>query len=80
MAAHGARVVAAAVACALVGRGWKVEALPGEPVVLRRDGRALRPFAVMAKLSAGEADPAEWAELHTSAGISDAPLAPPAST
>jgi heat shock protein HtpX len=70
-----ARVVAAATACNLVAAGWRLEALPGQPAVLRKGDAELRPHAVLRGLVQGTAQPIDWQGLHTTGGISDVPLA-----
>jgi heat shock protein HtpX len=75
---QAAAVIAAGTACVLVRTGWTIDALPGEPVALRRGGAELRPFNVMIKLARGEVAGSEWTALHRAAAISDEPLAPAA--
>jgi heat shock protein HtpX len=69
-------VVAAATVCNLVSAGWTIEAMPGQPVTLRRGDTELRPFAVMRGLVRGEKGPSDWSELCSVGGVSDVPLAP----
>jgi len=75
LAEQAANVIAAATACNLVAAGWRLEALPGQPAVLRNGDAEVRPGAVLRGLARGTARPSEWVALHTSAGISDVPLA-----
>jgi heat shock protein HtpX len=75
LAGHAATVIAAAVACMLVRQGWSIEAMPGEPVKLRRGDTELRPFSIMLGLARGKTQPDEWRALHIAGGISELPLA-----
>jgi heat shock protein HtpX len=77
LAVHAAGAIAAAAACKLAGMGWSIEAMPGQPVILRRGDAELRPFSVMFGLVRGKSSPAEWTALHSAGGISDWPLAVP---
>jgi heat shock protein HtpX len=65
--------VAAATALALADRGWRIEALPGEPVLCRRGDAVLAPFADVEEVAGGRLDAAGWRERY--AEVADAPIA-----
>ena len=67
----GAYLVGAAVGRALARLGFAVDAPPGAPVVLSRDGQRVEVFELRARL---QADPAGWPAFCTDVGLG--PLAP----
>jgi heat shock protein HtpX len=75
LAEQAANVIAAATACNLVAAGWRLEASLGHPAVLRKGDSEARPGSVLRGLARGTAQPSEWHALHSSAGISNVPLA-----
>jgi heat shock protein HtpX len=70
-------LLGSAAAVALAKAGWQIRALPGEEVVLEKDGRRLAPFAVVKPgdevQSAGE----EWHRVCAEAGVANLPMSPP---
>lgn len=68
-ARFAASTVGAALVIALVARGWTLQALPGAPVTLFRDGDRLEPFSVQPRLRSGELSADEWRRFCASAGI-----------
>lgn len=63
-----------ALSLALLARGWRLTALPGEPVLLESGGVSIRPFAVAEDLSSAALSAEEWAALCESAGIAELDL------
>jgi hypothetical protein len=59
----------AALAAALVRRGWKVSADVGEPFVFEKDGHRLEVFKDLHALAARELEPAAWREKLEEAGV-----------
>jgi hypothetical protein len=69
-AAHfAAERMGAALAAALVRRGWKVSADVGEPFVFEKDGHRLEVFKDLHALAARELEPAAWRETLEEAGV-----------
>jgi heat shock protein HtpX len=64
-----ASVIGAALAVVLARRGWALDARPGEPVVLSREGLVIRPFEVMPGLLDGRLTGEEWQRTCDEAGI-----------
>ena len=65
-AEHGQRaawLAGCALIVALRARGWALRALPGQAVVLERDGSTVRPFALLHDLGSGALPAAEWLAL-----------------
>lgn len=54
---------------ALLDRQWALSALPGEPVVLSRDGAMLTPFTSIARLASGEMDADAWSASWRAIGL-----------
>jgi hypothetical protein len=63
---------AAATVLALLGAGWRLEALPGEAAVCRRGDEERVPYADVHALVAGELDAATWRSRY--AEVADAPI------
>lgn len=74
-AARGLAVAtpAAATILALVARGWKLEALPGEPAIAARGGETRHPFADAEALADGKLDAEAWRERY--AEVADVEIA-----
>jgi len=68
-------ILGCALAVSLANDGWVIDASPGMPVTLSKDGATLQPFAVPAKLTNGELTPEAWSEECGRAGIEDRALA-----
>lgn len=68
-AALADKVIGAALAFILYKKGWSVNALPGEPVVLTNGDLFFEPFTVLSDFSSGKLKEDEWAELCRNAGI-----------
>ena len=73
--AFAAAVLGSALAVSLTNDGWDVEAIPGAPVTLTKNGRSLQPFDVPSKLASGELSAQAWAEECAQAGVADKSLA-----
>ena len=54
----------AATVLALLERGWRLEALPGEPAVCRRGAEERQPFADADAVADGKLDAAAWRERY----------------
>jgi hypothetical protein len=74
LSATGVLLLAAAVGVALANQGWSVEALPGEPATLRRDGRAFMPSEVVRQLARGELTAQEWLDQYHRLGVENTEL------
>ncbi|HKT61348.1 MAG TPA: M48 family metallopeptidase [Gemmatimonadales bacterium] len=75
--AHGQQagwIVAVALATALHDRGWNLRALPGEPVVLERDGVAIHPFSLFNDLATEQLATATWLADCLRLGVADLDL------
>jgi heat shock protein HtpX len=59
----------------LAANGWAASAPPGAAVVLRRDGKAIEPGVVIARIESGELEHDAWRDEARSLGIGDLPLA-----
>ena len=68
-------VLHACAVVALADAGRTVTAPPGEPLRVRHGEEALEAYTVLARIAAGEEQPAAWASHPVVAGVS-APLAP----
>jgi heat shock protein HtpX len=75
--AHGASVLGAALAVALVRRGWSLHADPGDRVTLEQGGASVSPFTLFDDLAEKTMTVDQWRALCTGAGISDLDLATP---
>jgi Zn-dependent protease with chaperone function len=69
------RVLACALASALVRAGWQVHSLPGAPVVLRRGDTSIRPFDELSAIWFSGLLRSEWAARCEHAGIAELSLA-----
>lgn len=67
-------LVGAALTVQLREAGWTMEALPGNPVELRREGLTLAPFSLMSDLKSGSRSEADWMIFLSQAGLSGALL------
>lgn len=63
------KVIGSALAYILYKKGWNVNALPGEPVVLRNGDTTIKPFEVLSEFASGKLQEEEWIELCRNAGI-----------
>jgi Zn-dependent protease with chaperone function len=63
--------ISAALALALVGSGWTLEALPGAPVLLHRGADSVEPFAVVEELLKGTLTGQAWQERTAALGIAN---------
>ena len=72
--AQAAEVFGSALALALYATGWRLSALPGEPVVLESKGVSIKPFTVVADLSSGALTDSEWLATCERGGISNLDL------
>jgi hypothetical protein len=73
VAAQG--ILGSALAVRLNREGWSVDARPGLPVTMIKDGRTIEPFAVPGKLANGELTAQAWAEECVRAGVGEKFLA-----
>ena len=71
---YGRWALGAALAGALAGRGWRVRALPGEPIVLEGEGGALDPFQIVDDLALGKIDQVTWRARCAALGLADMAL------
>ncbi|MGH2640770.1 MAG: M48 family metallopeptidase [Actinomycetota bacterium] len=62
-------VIGAALAVVLTRRGWAMDAGPGDPVVVSRDGLVIEPFDVMPHLLDGRLSGEAWQRTCGEAGI-----------
>ncbi|HEY4027590.1 MAG TPA: hypothetical protein VGO86_14275, partial [Candidatus Dormibacteraeota bacterium] len=67
-------VLAVGLALALRAEGWMIQAPPGAPVTMRRQGASMEPFADAARLAAAELDATDWQERCERLGIVDLPV------
>jgi heat shock protein HtpX len=72
------RVIAIAIAVALVDAGWTLSGDLGDPVMCTRERDTLEPFAAIARSVSGELTSEAWREDCGRLGISRLPLVPPA--
>ena len=63
-------VLGAGLLVGLHNQGWRVSALPGEPVFCERDSSRIEPFNVVLQLASGEMDAAAWRQKCEEEGIS----------
>ena len=66
-----AHIIGCALSIALIDRGWTVSALPGEIVVLSRDGESVEPFADLSRLSRNELTRDSWLEIWKRHDLAD---------
>jgi len=66
---YAMQLLGVALAVALHERGWVIEAGPGAPVVLRREGQTIEPFNVLGQLKDGGLSADEWRALTASSGL-----------
>jgi Zn-dependent protease with chaperone function len=74
---HGRRaawIVAVALITALVDRGWRLRAMPGEAVTLEREGDVVLPFVLLHSLDTGELAASTWLALGLRHAIADLDL------
>jgi len=64
------------VVLALDAQGLEPLTAPGEPLRMAGAGKALEPFAAVARLVDGELSAAGWGELVDATGVAETPLAP----
>lgn len=62
-------VIGAALTVVLARRGWALDAGPGEPVVVSKDGFVVKPFEVMPRLLDGRMTGEAWQRTCDEAGI-----------
>jgi len=68
---RAAGTLGAAFALALHRRGWALRSMPGEDILLERDGLQIKPFLAIRQLASGELMAEAWQEQCSAAGISD---------
>jgi hypothetical protein len=68
------QLITAAIALRLTSLGWTVEVLPGDEVVLRRDGHELRPFSELQAVMDGRGPSSRWRDRCAALGIAELPL------
>lgn len=71
---HAGFVLGAALAVALLRRGWTLRAEPGDPVTLEQGGVVLSPFSLFGDLEEQRMTAEQWVALCARAGISDLDL------
>jgi hypothetical protein len=71
---HAGFILGAALAVALLRRGWSLRAEPGDPVTLEQGGVLLSPFSLFGDLEEKRMTPEQWVALCAQAGISDLDL------
>jgi len=69
------QVLGAAIACALIDRGFTVSPVIGDPTELRDADRIVQPFRELAQYLEGETTAEAWRETWASAGVADHRLA-----
>jgi hypothetical protein len=69
-----AGVLGAALALSLHGQGWSMSVLPGEEVILERQGVAVQPFAAVRQLADGQMKKEEWQKKCAEGGFADVAL------
>lgn len=62
------KLLMAQLTLAFVDAGWRVQALPGDPLTVVRDGERVAPGELLAALETGELTPAEWRERAAAFG------------
>lgn len=72
-----AQVVGSSLICHLSSLGWQIHTLPGEPVLLKKDGIEIDAFGVLEALKTGKMSAAAWQSLCTQAGIAALDLGNP---
>lgn len=68
-------ITGTALAVALAGQGWMVDATPGIPITLRRGDDAVEAFEVVHMLAGGKLTGAAWVQRCQELGIADLDLA-----
>jgi Zn-dependent protease with chaperone function len=68
------QLLIASIAVPLVEMGWTASTVPGEEVILRRDGRELRPYTELGAVLNNEVVPSWWLDRCRALGIADVPL------
>ena len=63
------KVIGSALSYILYKKGWNVNTLPGEPIVLQKDDMSIEPFTVLSDFSTGKLREEEWIEICRNAGI-----------
>jgi len=74
-------VLASALILALLREGWSLHCMPGDPVVLEREGKRIDLSRSLFRLGRGaeeEMRPEEWAAMIRELGIAELDLSPPA--
>jgi Zn-dependent protease with chaperone function len=67
-------LLGSALTVALHRQGWAMRAMPGEDVLLEKNGLSLEPFAAVRKLADGTMKQEEWHALCAKAEIAEMPL------
>jgi len=73
--AHGASILGASLAVALVRKGWTLHAEPGDRVTVEQGGVVVAPFSLFDDLAGSKLTVDQWRTLCSGAGISDLDLA-----
>jgi heat shock protein HtpX len=68
-------ITGAALGLALRAQGWAASANPGEPILMKRDGVVVAPFAALGALNSGALAPEQWEQICREAGIWEVDLA-----
>jgi Zn-dependent protease with chaperone function len=66
--------IGAALALALLRRGFEVRTQPGAPIALERGELRIEPFTILARLASGALSPAAWRDQCDAAGIAEVDL------
>jgi hypothetical protein len=69
-------ILGSAAAVTLSKVGWQIRALPGEEIVLERDGRRLAPYAVVRPGDEAKSAAEEWHRVCAEAGVADLTMSP----
>ena len=64
----------ASLAVHLAGRGWALNERPALGFFMRKDGKEVQPFSVLARLAAGDLSPEDWRRQCEETGIAGADL------
>ena len=68
------QLIIAAISLRLVSTGWTGNTLPGEEIVLRRDGHELRPYSELSAVMEARTTVDEWRTRCAALGIAELPL------
>lgn len=71
----GWQLLISGIGIALVGAGWTPHAMPGDEVILHRDGHDFRPFSELNAIVAGKRTPQQWRERCVAIGVESVAIA-----